>query len=76
MKYCIKCGELLKKENQFCDHCGAKQPHIEENSGSQHFFGLNKNSPFFSIRAHWQGVKFFAQQNANDPYLRVAGVDF
>lgn len=38
MKYCIKCGELLKKEDQFCDHCGAKQPHIEESS---HSTGLN-----------------------------------
>lgn len=41
MKYCIKCGELLKKEDQFCDHCGAKQPHIEENSHSIELNDLN-----------------------------------
>ncbi|WP_240031522.1 zinc ribbon domain-containing protein [Lacticaseibacillus paracasei] len=29
MKYCIKCGELLKKEDQFCDHCGAKGSVLE-----------------------------------------------
>lgn len=41
MKYCIKCGELLKEEDQFCDHCGAKQPHIEENSHSIELNDLN-----------------------------------
>ncbi|WP_445623837.1 zinc ribbon domain-containing protein [Lacticaseibacillus paracasei] len=41
MKYCIKCGELLKKEDQFCDHCGAKQPHIEESSHSIELNDLN-----------------------------------
>ncbi|WP_421022358.1 zinc-ribbon domain-containing protein [Limosilactobacillus fermentum] len=41
MKYCIKCGKPLEKEDQFCVHCGAKQPHIEENSHSIELNDLN-----------------------------------
>lgn len=33
-KYCVQCGTKLRSDARFCDHCGAKQPKLADESNN------------------------------------------